>query len=143
LALLILYGLAFALLYWGVRPDVYGVNGRRHSALYEWWTKGWRGVDEEALRAHRNRTPIAVLLALLFAILWGMVGMDLAMSLEPHWFSTMFPVTFFVAAFHGGIAMTIIGATWMRRRAGLEEYITERQYHDLGKLLFAFAVFWM
>jgi hypothetical protein len=143
IATVILYGLALALLYWGVRPDVYGVEGRRFSGLYQWWTKEWRGVTEEAVRAQRIRTPIAVVLALLFAVLWGMVGMDLAMSLEPHWFSTMFPVIFFVGAFHGAIAVTIIAATWMRRPAGLEEYITERQYHDLGKLLFAFAVFWM
>jgi hypothetical protein len=65
------------------------------------------------------------------------------MSLEPHWFSTMFPVAFFWTGFHGGVAATAIAVTLLRRHVGLQDFITMRQYHDIGKMLFAFSVFWM
>jgi hypothetical protein len=55
----------------------------------------------------------------------------------------MFPVTFFISAFHSAIAMTIVMVVLHRKSLGLEAYITEKQFHDIGKLLFAFAVFWM
>ncbi len=65
------------------------------------------------------------------------------MSLEPHWFSTMFPVAFFWTAFHGGVAATAIAVVILRPKLRLEPFITVRQFHDLGKLVFAFSVFWM
>jgi hypothetical protein len=143
LALVVLYGLAGMFAYHALRPDVYGVNGNRHRPLYDRLTTGWRGVTEEVHFSKRRMTVLAPILAILFALLWGMIGIDLAMTLEPHWFSTMFPVAFFVTAFHGGIAATAIAVTLLRRHLRLEEFITARQYHDLGKLVFAFAVFWM
>jgi hypothetical protein len=142
-ALIILYGLAIWFAYTALRPDVYGVNGERNRSLYDRMTRNFRGVDEEVLFSKRRLTVLAPVLAILFAVLWGMVGIDLAMTLEPHWFSTMFPVAFFVTAFHGGICATAIAATLYRSHLRLEPFITPRQYHDLGKLVFAFAVFWM
>jgi hypothetical protein len=142
-AVAVLYGLAIWFAYLALRPDVYGVDGARHRPLYDRMTRGWRGVEEEVRFSHRRMTVLAPVLALLFAVLWGMVGIDLAMTIEPHFFSTMFPVAFFVTAFHGGIAATAIAATLLRHRLHLHDFITGRQYHDLGKLVFAFSVFWM
>jgi hypothetical protein len=143
IAVIVLYSLAIWFAYLALRPDVYGVNGNRHRPLYDRMTRGWRGVQEEVLHSKRRMTILAPILAILFAFLWGMIGIDLAMTLEPHWFSTMFPVAFFVTAFHGGIAATAVIVTLLRRYLRLEDFITTRQYHDLGKLVFALAVFWM
>ncbi|CAN5718571.1 hypothetical protein BH23GEM3_BH23GEM3_27010 [soil metagenome] len=139
----ILYGLAIWFAYLSLRPDVHGAFANRHRPIYDRMTQGWRGVGEEVQRSRTLMTRLAPVLALAFAIIWGLVGIDLAMTLEPHWFSTMFPVAFFVTAFHGGIAATAIATTVLRSRLGLQEYITTRQYHDLGKLVFAFSIFWM
>jgi hypothetical protein len=143
LALLVLYGLAFAFAYYALRPDVYGVNGNRHRPLYDRMTGNWQGVEQEVRTSLHRTKIIAPILALSFTLLWGMIAIDWAMSIEPHFFSTMFPVAFFVTAFHGGIAATAIAATVLRHKLGLHEFITARQYHDLGKLVFAFSVFWM
>jgi uncharacterized membrane protein YkgB len=143
IGLIILYGLAIWFAYLALRPDVYGVNGAKHRPLYDRMTANWRGVHEEVQHSKRRMTAIAPVLALLFAIIWGFIAIDWAMSLDPHFFSTMFPVAFFVTAFHGGIAATAIATTVIRRNAKLEDFITTRQYHDLGKLVFAFSVFWM
>jgi hypothetical protein len=141
--LLVLYGLALWFAYVAVRPDVYGVTGAKHRPIYDRLTGGWRGIDAEIAHSRRRMTVLAPVLALAFAIIWGFIAIDWAMSLDPHFFSTMFPVAFFVTAFHGGIAATAIAATVLRRQTGLEDFITTRQYHDLGKLVFAFSVFWM
>lgn len=142
IAVAILYSLALTFLYFAVRPDVYGIKGR-NVGLYDRWTRGFRGVTEEAANSHRILTRLGVFMALLYAFLWGMVAIDMAMSLDPHWFSTMFPVAFFWTGFHGGVAATTIAVAVLRSPLQLEDFITRRQFHDLGKLVFAFSVFWM
>jgi hypothetical protein len=142
-ALIVLYGLAFAFAYFSLRPDVYGIDGSRRRGIYQRLTGGWRGIEIEAARSQKVRNYMGPVMGILFAILWGMIGIDLAMTMDPHFFSTMFPVTFFWAAFHGGVAMTAVAVTLLRPRMALESFITRRQYHDLGKLVFAFSVFWM
>jgi hypothetical protein len=141
--LIVLYGLAIWFAYLAIRPDVHGVNGPRRRPIFDRMTGGWRGIDEEVRISRHKMTYAAPVLALLFAVVWGFIGIDWAMTLDPHFFSTMFPVAFFVTAFHGGIAATAIAVTLVRRGIGLEPYITTRQFHDLGKLVFAFSVFWM
>ncbi|HEX8361253.1 MAG TPA: hypothetical protein VF613_14155 [Longimicrobium sp.] len=144
LAVGILYGLAIYFAMLALRPDVYGAaqtDGQR--GWYERLTRNFRGVNEEAVRSHGRMTVVAVLLAFAYAFLWGLLGVDLGMSMLPHWFSTMFPVIFFIDGFHAGLAMTALMLVVFRKRIGVEEFITRNQFHDLGKLIFAFAVFWM
>jgi hypothetical protein len=140
----ILFGLSIRFAYLALRPDVYGA-GRDDAerARYARLTGGWRGVEEEAHRSVGQMNVTGVVTALVFSLVWGMIGIDLAMSMMPHWYSTMFPVAFFIAAFHAGIAATTIAVVLLRPRLRLEEFITTSQFHDLGKLVFAFAVFWM
>lgn len=139
----ILFGLALRFAYLSVRPDVYGVEGARKKSIYSRFTGNWRGVEAEAARSYHTRMWMGPVMGILFAVVWGMIGIDLAMTMDPHFFSTMFPVTFFWAAFHGGVAATAIAITVLRRPMDLAPFITKRQYHDLGKLVFAFSVFWM
>lgn len=143
LAVVVLFGLALAFAYFSLRPDMHGVGEERHQRFYGRLTRGWRGQREEVARSRHMLNRLGVALGMLYAILWGIIAIDLAMSLAPHWFSTMFPVAFFMGGFHAGIAASAIAITVMRRRLGFEPFITRLQYHDLGKLLFAFAVFWM
>jgi hypothetical protein len=143
LGLIILYGGAMAFAFLSLRPDVYGVDGNRRRGIYGILTRDWRGVEIEAARSQRIRNFLGVPMAILFAFLWGMIGIDLAMTMDPHFFSTMFPVAFFWAAFHSGVVVTTIAVALFRPGMGLIEYITPRQFHDLGKCVFAFSVFWM
>jgi hypothetical protein len=142
IAVAILYALALVFVYYSVRPDVYGAKGR-NQPLYERLTQGFRGVNEEAAHSHRTLNRLGPILALAYVILWAIVAIDLAMSMDPHFFSTMFPVAFFWTGFHGGVAATIIAVTVLRKPLGIDQFVTGRQFHDLGKLLFAFSVFWM
>ncbi|MQA89584.1 MAG: hypothetical protein GEU90_05050 [Gemmatimonas sp.] len=142
-ALIVLYGLAIAFAYFSLRPDVYGIVGPKRNGIYERLTGGWRGVEAEAARSQKVRNHMGPVMGILYAVVWGLIGIDLAMTLDPHFFSTMFPVTFFWAAFHGGVAATAVAVVLLRPRLELEKFVTKRQFHDLGKLVFAFSVFWM
>jgi len=78
----------------------------------------------------------------LFAFTVTFAAFDLLMSLEPHWYSTMLGVYFFAGSAVGFFAALIV-FTYLVQRAGfLRRAITREHYHDLGKLLFAFTVFW-
>ena len=139
--LLVLYGMMTWFAYHMLRPDLHEAKG---PSIYRSISGGqWRGVAEEALRSRRISLRVGVVTVILNALIWGMIAIDQAMTMLPHWFSTMFPVTFLVSAFHSGLAMTAVMMVLLRRHLRLQEYITGAQFHDLGKLIFAFAVFWM
>lgn len=141
----VLFALAGWFVHLALRPDLHGVGDAGRQAWYRRFglMREWRGAATEAERSQHLMNRLGPILALVFVFVWGATAIDLAMSLHPHFFSTMFPVAFFVAAFHGGIAMTALAMTLLRSRLGLEKFIVPRQYHDLGKLLFGFTVFWM
>jgi Ni/Fe-hydrogenase subunit HybB-like protein len=63
------------------------------------------------------------------------------MSLEPKWYSTIYPWYVFAGAFEAGIAGLVVLLMLLRKRGILTE-VNEHHLHNLGKLLFAFSVFW-
>jgi hypothetical protein len=78
---------------------------------------------------------IAIALTLTFA------AFDLVMSLDPHWFSTMFGVYFFAGNFVTTIGLIALFAHALKQEGHLKGLTTEH-FHDLGKFMFAFTVFW-
>jgi hypothetical protein len=86
---------------------------------------------------------LAPALALTYAVVMSVTVYDFAMSLDPHWFSTLFGAWYFMGAFWGGIAATAFAAMVLRGQdADLSRAIGIQQRHDIGKLAFAFTVFW-
>ncbi|MFO1076556.1 MAG: quinol:cytochrome C oxidoreductase [Planctomycetota bacterium] len=79
---------------------------------------------------------------LLFALSITFAAFDWIMSIDPHWFSTIFGVAYFAGGYMAFLAFTILLAKWLGSRGYLREAITSEHYHDLGKFLFAFMVFW-
>ncbi len=78
----------------------------------------------------------------LVALTTAFAGFDLVMSLDPHWFSTMFGVYFFAGGFLASIAAVTLMALAYRSAGMLRAEVNDEHYHDLGKYLFAFTVFW-
>ncbi len=79
---------------------------------------------------------------ILFALSANFAAFDLLMSLDPHWFSTIFGVYFFavsVVVFYAVMPKTLAA---LQFRGVLRGAVTVEHYHDLGKFLFAFTVFW-
>jgi hypothetical protein len=69
-------------------------------------------------------------------------SIDWAMSLEPHWFSTMYGVLFIAGQGLTAFAFIILVLVSLSSREPLAGYVGPRHYHDLGKLMLAFVMFW-
>lgn len=76
------------------------------------------------------------------AITTAFAGFDLLMTLDPHWFSTIFGVYFFAGAFLSAFCFTTLISAGLQRFGMLQDVVTAEHYHDLGKLMFGFVVFW-
>ncbi len=79
---------------------------------------------------------------LLFAVTITFAAFDWIMSLTPHWFSTIFGVYYFAGAAVGFLAAVILALIALQKAGYLTATVTSEHYHELGKLLFAFTVFW-
>jgi hypothetical protein len=72
----------------------------------------------------------------------SMAAFDWIMSLDPHWWSTMFGVYFLAGGALSFIAALIAICLALRSAGYLTNSIRDEHYHDLGKWLFALTVFW-
>ncbi len=79
---------------------------------------------------------------ILFAASIVFSSMDLLMSLEPLWFSTMFPVYFFAGSVLSSLALITLTSLNLQRSGRITDEVTTEHYHDMGKLMFGFVVFW-
>jgi hypothetical protein len=79
---------------------------------------------------------------LLYALTVTFASFDLLMSLDPHWFSTIYGVYVFAGGLVGFLALLPIVLVGLQRVGLLRRAVTTEHYHDIGKLLFAFTVFW-
>jgi hypothetical protein len=79
---------------------------------------------------------------LIFALTIAFASFDWLMSLDAHWFSTMFGVYFFSMSFQAFFPMLFLLILWMQSRGILENTITKAHIYDLGAWFFAFTVFY-
>lgn len=63
------------------------------------------------------------------------------MSIDPHWYSTMYSWYTFASTFVSGLALIAVFVIYLKNRGQLE-YVTDEHLHDLGKFIFAFSIFW-
>lgn len=89
----------------------------------------------------RNRRA-APILVVLFALSISGYAFDLLMSLEPHWFSTIYGVYYFAMIFQAGLAMSCLIVWHLKKPGYLEGIVNQKHLHDLGKFVFAFSIFW-
>ncbi|HVE66676.1 MAG TPA: hypothetical protein VNC59_08845 [Thermoanaerobaculia bacterium] len=78
----------------------------------------------------------------LYGLTVTFASIDWAMSLEPHWFSTMYGVLFIAGQGLSGFAFIIAVLVGLSGRSPLAEFVEAKHYHDLGKLMLAFVMFW-
>ncbi len=78
----------------------------------------------------------------LFAFTLTFAAFDWLMSLDAHWYSTIFGVYIFAGAYLTIVAFITLFLMFIQSRGVLKEEISIEHYHDLGKLMFAFTVFW-
>lgn len=84
----------------------------------------------------------SVIFLILFALSYSFFTVDTLMSLQPHWYSTMWGVYNFAGLFQSSIAALVIIACSMFRSGLVRGYVNEEHLHDLGKFMKAFTIFY-
>jgi hypothetical protein len=79
---------------------------------------------------------------LLLGLTMTFASIDWVMSLEAHWFSTIYGVIFMGGAVLSALTVAVALAALLARRPPLAGVITAAHLHDLGKLLLAFVMLW-
>lgn len=99
---------------------------------------------EDNLTGSHNWSNIrkwSAIFLILFGITSSISAWDWVMSIDTHWFSTMFGWYVFASWFVAGLsAITLI--TVFLKEKGYLEMVNENHIHDLGKFVFAFSIFW-
>jgi hypothetical protein len=78
----------------------------------------------------------------LYALSMTFAGFDWVMSLDPGWYSTMFGVRVFASGAVTSFACVILLTLGWKRAGLVHDEINHEHYHDLGKLMFGFLIFW-
>jgi hypothetical protein len=78
----------------------------------------------------------------LFAFSLTFGAFDWLMSLNYHWFSTMWGVYIFAGAAGSSMSLTVLVMAWLRSKGYLQQTVTIEHFHIMGKWMLAFTVFW-
>ena len=127
------------------RPHLQGASERLPIAkgLFESWTRDWRGEAEEQEASLRKLGWLTPVIALAYVFGYTFIGFDQVMSLQPTWYSNIFGWYFGWGGWLCAVCATALISVLLRETPGWEGQITRARMHDLGKMVFAFSIFWM
>jgi hypothetical protein len=69
-----------------------------------------------------------------------LTAFDLIMSVDPHWYSTLFGAYYFIGSFFTGLAFVLIISFIAGRYLGMQDFIQPLQLHNMGKMLLGFCL---
>lgn len=97
----------------------------------------------QALEVQKKSFKVSAIFIPVFAVSFCIAAFDWIMSIEPMWFSTIFPILNFSSLFLHGVAVIALIVILLRERGYLEGVVNENHTHDLAKLILAFSTFWV
>lgn len=90
----------------------------------------------------RRNVTLSALFVVFFALTFSAVSFYFLMSLEPHWFSTMFAVLTFTDVMQTGTAFVTVVVAVMVLQKRLGGFVTDEHLHQVAKMMFATTGFW-
>lgn len=97
-------------------------------------------TGDPALKLSMHRLSAVGLL--VWVLVNTFLGFDWLMSLDPHWFSSLYGGIFVAGQALAAMTFVILMANWLRQQRPMDAILGRRLFHDYGKLLFAFVMFW-
>jgi len=107
--------------------------------LNAWSLEQDRNPDPQLARRMQKLSAVGLL---AYGLTITFASFDWLMSLEPHWFSTIFGVLIIGGQGLSAMAAMIIVLAWLARRPPLDRIAMPTHFHDLGNLLLAFVMLW-
>ncbi|HEX2612602.1 MAG TPA: hypothetical protein VHO02_03300 [Fibrobacteria bacterium] len=113
-------------------------------SLLSWWfLRTSRLQDETSDPALTTRMgKVSTIGLILFGLTLTFFALDWIMSIDAHWYSTMFGVYYFAGSVVAFYCSLILLVTLLKRTGHLAKSVNTEHYHDMGKLLFGHNVFW-
>ncbi|MGH9464520.1 MAG: hypothetical protein ACRD0X_02670 [Thermoanaerobaculia bacterium] len=93
-------------------------------------------------RTFRAMQKIAAPALGLYCLTATLAAIDWLMSLDPHWYSSMYGLSFIGGHAVSAMAFGIVVAVYLAGREPMRELLQPRHFHDYGKLLLAFVMLW-
>jgi hypothetical protein len=78
----------------------------------------------------------------LYALTTTFTSIDWVMSLEPHWYSTMYGVLYVVGQALGALSLATVAVVLLSGHEPVSGFLGGRHRNDLGKMMFAFTMIW-
>lgn len=123
---------------WLIRSIVYLAGWNVYRFLIRKWSLA---QDNGDLKQHKKNYNATVIFLVFFMITESMASWDWIMTIDPHWFSTLFG--WYVLATFLVSALTVIAmVTIYLRSKGVLPLVNDSHIHDLAKFMFGFSVFW-
>ncbi len=98
--------------------------------------------DQDGNISHYKRSvTLSAIFLVVFAVTSSTGAWDILMSIDAHWFSTLFGWYIFAGLFVSGLAMLAMFVLYLDKK-GYMNHLTESHFHDIGKFMFAFSIFW-
>lgn len=110
--------------------------------FFIWIKKEMLAEDVDASTEHWFKArKLSAIFLVIFGYSSSVAAWDWVMSIDTHWFSTMFGWYVFASWWVTGLATITLIIAYLRG-AGYLKMITANHLHDLGKFVFAFSIFW-
>jgi len=110
--------------------------------FFIWIKKEMLAEDLDASTGHWFKLrKLSAIFLVFFAYSSSVSAWDWVMSIDPHWFSTMFGWYVFASWWVSGLAFIAL-STAILKKNGYLKMINANHLHDLGKFVFAFSIFW-
>lgn len=107
--------------------------------LNKWSLEQDRGGDRQLSRKLQLLSSGGIV---LYGLTVTFSSIDWVMSLEPHWYSTMYGVLFIAGQGLSALAFVVAVTILLARRQPMRDVVSAKHLHDWGKLLLAFVMFW-
>ena len=96
---------------------------------------------DKGLNMFKSSTKWSAFFIFFFAFTFSALSWLIIMSIDAHWYSTMFSVYNFAISFVTGLSVMMVIVQYLKAK-GYMEMVSDEVVHDLGKFMFAFCVFW-
>lgn len=141
-SLLAVYGVGLAFVRLSIRRDfcLKAVADAFDSGLAKRLKAGIDNPKAEAERIEKKMSTLAPIVAIVYAVVFSLIGFDLIMALEPDWFSTLFGAWYFIGNLFSGLALIAIFSVAISRRPNMDRFMTRVRQSDMATLLLAFCL---
>jgi Ni/Fe-hydrogenase subunit HybB-like protein len=123
-----------------LRAGLYFVIWCGFAFLLSSWSTQQDGEEVEPMRTRMRKLSGAGILTMAITVTF--MSVDWAMSVDPHWFSTIFGFLFAVSDLLMAMAITIIVTKLLWDYEPFHKAVKTNTFHDLGNLLMAFTMLW-